>query len=282
MPSVIFENHDYFSESNFLSLGYADSLSDEILPTNWHEHIEILVCKKGSATIILDDRKYSFSENNIIIINPNVMHSFKGVENAGFYCMHIDSSFLNTNFENAKNTFFTEFIEFDKNAINLIEELCTAYNSDDYLKAPKIKILLLKLLILFFENYGTDNIYSTYNSKVYKRIKTVMSYIENNLSREFTLDGIAAEVNINKYQLSREFKDATGQTVFQYINRLRCKAASSMLKNGASVTEACESCGFKNLSYFSATYKKYIGILPGKTKFSSNNRFYEANLYPVP
>ena len=271
MPSVVFENHDYFSESNFLSLGYADNLTDEILATNWHKHIEILVCKKGSATIILDDRKYSFTKNNIIIVNPNVIHSFKGIENTGFYCMHIDSSFIKANFENAENTFFTEFIDCDKNVFKLVEELAAAYDSVDSLKTAKIKILLLKLLILFFEKHSTDNVYSSYNSKAYKRIKSVISYIESNLSRVLTLEGIAAEVNINKYQLSREFKDATGKTVFQYINYLRCKAASAMLKNGASVTEACESCGFNNLSYFSATYKKHTGVLPGKAKLSSNN-----------
>ena len=266
MPSIIFENHDYFSESNCFSLGYAENYADKIFSPNWHEHIEILVCKKGNATITLDDRKYSFAKNNIIIVNPNVIHSFKGVENAGFYCMHIDSSFIKVNFENVRNTLLTEFIECDQKFLEIFDELYATYNSDDCLKTAKIKILLLKLLILLFENHSTDNAYSTYNSKAYKRTKNVMSYIESNFSRELTLNQLATVANINKYQLAREFKAATGKSVFQYINHLRCKAASAMLKNGASVTEACESCGFKNLSYFSATYKKYIGVLPGKTK----------------
>jgi AraC-like DNA-binding protein len=40
----------------------------------------------------------------------------------------------------------------------------------------------------------------------------------------------------------------------------------ALLKKGTSVSEAAENCGFQNLSYFSRTYKKYIGELPGKHK----------------
>ena len=62
--------------------------------------------------------------------------------------------------------------------------------------------------------------------------------------------------------MSRDFKKYTGNTVFEYINISRCKTAATLIASGMSVSAAANECGFENLSYFSRTYKKYMGKLP--------------------
>ena len=55
-------------------------------------------------------------------------------------------------------------------------------------------------------------------------------------------------------------------TVIEYVNILRCKEAKRLISEGQSVSEAAIASGFNNLSYFTRTYKKYVGELPSSNK----------------
>ena len=95
-------------------------------------------------------------------------------------------------------------------------------------------------------------------------------YSYENLTKSFSLIPDAFKnnkrSNITKFHLIREFKRYTGQTVFTYINILKCKKAQSCLMDGLTVTETATECGFDNVSYFSQVYKKIMGVSPNKTK----------------
>ena len=65
--------------------------------------------------------------------------------------------------------------------------------------------------------------------------------------------------------LCRFFKEFTGHTPTDYINRLRVERACYEMKfNHLNVTEAAYECGFNEISYFSKCFKKYKGVSPGK------------------
>ncbi|MBR6603969.1 MAG: AraC family transcriptional regulator, partial [Clostridia bacterium] len=48
----------------------------------------------------------------------------------------------------------------------------------------------------------------------------------------------------------------------------RCKKASELISEGLSVSEAALKCGFSNMSFFTRTFREYIGCLP--SKFNKN------------
>ena len=70
------------------------------------------------------------------------------------------------------------------------------------------------------------------------------------------------KVICDKYQLTRAFKRATGQTVITFINHVRCQHAANYIANGESVSRAALLCGFENFSYFSKTFQKFMEKLP--------------------
>ena len=95
-------------------------------------------------------------------------------------------------------------------------------------------------------------------------VRNAMTYIRRHLPESMTLDGIAENVGVNKFYLSREFKRASGRTIFEVIVQLRCAAARELLAQGSSVSQAARDCGFENLSYFTRTFKKYYQELPSR------------------
>ena len=86
--------------------------------------------------------------------------------------------------------------------------------------------------------------------------------------RKIYLDGIASATLTDKYALSRLFKRVTGQTPVQYINTYRCRKAAEYISDGKNVSEAAHACGFTNMSFFTKTFKAYMGKLPSDTKKS--------------
>ncbi|EOU2011906.1 helix-turn-helix domain-containing protein, partial [Clostridium perfringens] len=59
------------------------------------------------------------------------------------------------------------------------------------------------------------------------------------------------------------------QTILDYINHIRCiNARNLILYNGYTISESAYKSGFNNLSYFSKTYKKYMGLLPSEEKIT--------------
>ena len=61
------------------------------------------------------------------------------------------------------------------------------------------------------------------------------------------------------------------EKVFEYVNAVRCRNANTFILSGLSISEAAYRCGFENMSYFSKTFKKYVGKLPSKVGRNNKN-----------
>ena len=99
-----------------------------------------------------------------------------------------------------------------------------------------------------------------------RHVKRVIAYFNDNLAETITMDDLSELCGVTKFHLAREFKRYTGQTVFTYLNFLRCKRAKLLISGGKRVAEAAYECGFESLSYFSRTYKRLIGEAPSSSK----------------
>jgi AraC-like DNA-binding protein len=53
-----------------------------------------------------------------------------------------------------------------------------------------------------------------------------------------------------------------GVSPYGYLLRRRLEAAGKLLKDGASVTEACFAVGFNNLSHFTRSFRRHFGVEP--------------------
>lgn len=93
------------------------------------------------------------------------------------------------------------------------------------------------------------------------RINLATDYIESNLGNEFSLEEIAAVAGFSKYHFHRIFYTFTGETLFQFIQRLRLEKGATMLLYDPAkpVTDIALECGFANSSSFAKSFKQYFG-----------------------
>jgi AraC family L-rhamnose operon transcriptional activator RhaR/AraC family L-rhamnose operon regulatory protein RhaS len=65
--------------------------------------------------------------------------------------------------------------------------------------------------------------------------------------------------------LQRHFKAETGQSIMQYLLRLRLLNAERLLREtNYKAEEIAQRCGFSDCTYFNRQFTRIIGIPPGQ------------------
>lgn len=94
-------------------------------------------------------------------------------------------------------------------------------------------------------------------------VSKAVDYIQLNLGSPLLLKDIAEHVHVNPSHLSRKFKEETGLTINEFINRKRIEEAKLYLQRGnSSVTDVAFMVGFNDLNYFSKVFKRYTSKTP--------------------
>ncbi|WP_141894667.1 helix-turn-helix transcriptional regulator [Microbacterium kyungheense] len=73
---------------------------------------------------------------------------------------------------------------------------------------------------------------------------------------------MAAKALMSPAHFSREFKAAYGETPYAYLMTRRIERAMALLRDGASVTDACTAVGATSLGSFSSTFAEIVGETP--------------------
>ena len=93
-----------------------------------------------------------------------------------------------------------------------------------------------------------------------------IDYINTHYAQEFNLDIVAKIAYVSPTQLSRLFSRYCGTTVTKFIISKRIANAKKLLSEGHSVTDTAFLCGFGDYANFIRTFKKAVGVPPGKYK----------------
>lgn len=243
---------------------------DDYTYSNWHVNIELLYFIKGSGYTLYDEKKIDVAEGDIVIINSNVPHSFFSESGMEYYCLIPDSNFCRFNGIESDRAKFVPLIRNDKSANELFDKVVSEFTGTTSYREAGICSTVLSLLLYLVRNY-TENSSSALPNSSEEGVRLAVSYICANFSEKISIDELASLSGFSKYYFLREFKRITGDTPIVFLNRTRCENAKRLLRSGVlSIREACEQCGFEDLSYFSKTFKKHYGISPKQYTESLN------------
>jgi AraC-like DNA-binding protein len=97
-------------------------------------------------------------------------------------------------------------------------------------------------------------------------IRRVENYIRSNYMHHIRVEHIAAELNLDRRYLSRCFKEKTGQSIQEYLIRVRLEESHRLLLQGYSVKEAAVLSGYEDAANYSKMFKKHFGKPPASFK----------------
>ncbi len=96
-----------------------------------------------------------------------------------------------------------------------------------------------------------------------EEVKKAQDFIEKNFQDKITIDELSSQVSLGRRSLERRFKEATNNTVAEYVQRVKVEAAKKRFETSRkSVTEVMYDIGYSDTKAFRATFKKITGMTP--------------------
>ena len=145
---------------------------------------------------------------------------------------------------------------------SVIRRLEQSFQEQDYGRELYQKVLFLEFMILLNRALLHNRVNYLENQVSNQKIASIIDHINDHLSEEITVDGLAEQFFLSRSHLMHLFKAETGYSVGSYINEKRLLLSKSLIQNGMSATEACYESGFRDYSTFCRAFRKKYQTTP--------------------
>lgn len=99
-----------------------------------------------------------------------------------------------------------------------------------------------------------------------KYVSRAIEEIKSGYWDKLSVESISDKLGVSASYLSRKFKEVTGQTFLDFLNKYRISQAINLLNTGQyRIGEVSDATGFTDYKHFCAVFKKYT--LKSPTKF---------------
>jgi AraC-like DNA-binding protein len=238
---------------------------------HFHEEIEILLCLTDGGEFFIEDKYYQMQRGSLFVLNKNILHKSIVTGSSCRYAIHILPDVLEH-----LSTLQTDFIGFIRKLphqqVQLEESQIVTFHKhfqdldmnfgDDFGDDVHKTILLLNLLLEVYKAMKLEITPIRVINLNFEKIAPIIEYIHKNIMEPLTLDSLSAHFFINKHYMCHIFKDATGNSVTQYIIQSRVNKARELLRSGLSVQQVSEIVGFHSVAHFIRTFGSLTGMSP--------------------
>lgn len=249
---------------------YNRSQSTSMPKAHFHETYEIYYLIEGKRRYVIEDKMYDIGPGDMILIPEMVTHKVWNNPDPDAKDYHM-RFLLSPKKEDIPELFLpcfdTHFYHLNESErkviVNCFEDLQRNQEKDEYTyyyyQANLIKILYT---LTKSKSSSKSDMHLTRNSI---RMQEAATYIKDHCAESITLEEIAYKYSFTKEYFSTIFKETTGYGVNEYLNQMRiAKSINLLTTTSLSIMEISYQCGYNDSNYFSAVFKKIIGMPPQK------------------
>jgi len=267
---------DYVVNSPF-SIQSSDYIPEISL---YHTHLayEIYYFQGGKVNYLINDKVYKLESGDLILMHGMTLHKVH-LEQKDMYhrtIIHFDSEYFSqfiqphhmpdllAPFKRLQNVKLSLHGHIKKEMEELLQKLSHLYNQNTAISHQRCHALLLDLLIVINDICDQPLLQNNDQLQAKERhVQAIISYIEANYFKPITLDEIQQALHLNKFYLSKSFKDITGTTIISFMIQRRIYAAKlALIRDTESITNISYDVGFKHPAHFSRVFKLTTGMSP--------------------
>lgn len=151
-----------------------------------------------------------------------------------------------------------------------VEDLLEKMIQERQMKCEGSDIMLKARLMIFLttlaRNWDSQSLHASRSFHGKRELLAkAFDYIEQNLTDELKVDQLAAAAFVSPHHFRRLFKEVSGMSPIEYINRLRISRARELLQDKKlSISQVAEWVGINDINYFSRLFRSLSGISPSE------------------
>ena len=234
---------------------------------HWHSEIELTLITQGQMLYEINNKVYHLRQGEALFGNTRVLHTGRMYENMDceyisitfdpklIYCYENSIFYLkyaspfiqnlslfSIHFDLTEN-WHKEIIKILKDMININQQRQDSYEMD-------VLIKLLEFWKILFLNYNTTPTITSHDRYNYDRIRSVLTFIEENYSKKITLEDIAEHIHICKGECCKIFKQYMKIPLFKFILEYRIeKSINDLVVSNGSIGDVAAKAGFSDSNY---------------------------------
>lgn len=242
-------------------------------PYHCHDGCELYLFLSGNVRVYIEKSCFIPPVDTLILFGPGQLHHIQSIDGTQYERIVIDlpveymermeekwlfSSFLTEGTDKLMTLSFSQREELLSLCRNILRYNFRSAKGDFIRKNAYMEILLATVNEFFAQKH------EIFPNAMPDLVVRIMQYVDGHLEENICFSRMAENFGVPLHILREEFRRHTGLTLREYLLERKIVCAKTLLKNGASVTEACFSSGFNDYANFIRSFKKKEGISPGK------------------
>ena len=257
-----------FARTSLLYLQEVGSLEALYPHTSTRENLVpflFFVVTSGSGKLTYEDKVYELEQGDCVFVDCKKAYSHSTdldlwkLDWVHFYSSTMSSIYDKYLERGGKPVFHVSDVS---NFTALIHELYDLASSSDYIRDMRINEKLSNLLTLIMkESWNPDNKMTTSRKRL--ELENIKNYLDEHYTEHISLEDLSNQFFINKFYLTKIFKDSYGITINNYLISKRITKAKQYLRfTDMTVDEIAQAIGISDVNYFCRMFKKVEGMSP--------------------
>lgn len=258
--------------------------SEYALYLHCHPEMELFYLDEGDLDFYIEDRVYYLKEGSAMFIPPGLLHSalkkygtkcsFHAVvfsrdmilmDELPPYCERYFTPVYVRPYECIKVFDVTVTEPENESVLNLIRHVISFINTN----VRECELSIRGALLMIWQSMYNMHIKNVQNNSPSPKAHSMMiecfDYIKEHYNENITLADLSYRAGMSEGHFCRVFKDLTGFSPFNYINRLRISKSLELLTDtDKKISEIASICGYNNISYFNRTFGKTMHESPSE------------------
>ena len=247
---------------------------------HYHEFYKIIYLVEGKVDYKVEGKTYHLKPHDFVLVGANVIHKPEIDRTVPYerYVVYLSEEFLSERNERGESLKYcfeeagrqqNRVVHFEPESYEqlvgcLLHMEQIERQKEEYMGDLLLKSAFLEFMVLFNRNAVKQPKAFITTAAYHEKVIDVITYIQEHMAEDINADILAKRCFISKYYLMRQFKEATGYSIHQYINEKRIQAARRMILSGMPASQACYECGFRDYSTFARRFKMIVGRAPSK------------------
>jgi len=251
---------DYF-------INHSSSNLNSIKPYKiWFYHLVLVL--EGSCTYIADGETIVLKKNDVLLLTPETFrerfanHSYIHIVIFNFFGKNEYMPTENHVYRNAINQIIRNLLDVYPYKTYIALQKKNEISSSDFKSLKQTEVLNHIFECIMLELFETSQ-----NQSNNPHVTNILKYINENINAPLTLTDVCRHAHLSKEYTARLFKQETGMTISEYINKEKLYLAKNMLETpNMSLKKISSNLGYENYSYFTKLFKDMFNISPQKMR----------------